>query len=87
MQVMYPWRRVFKSLFAHDRSRGHVYTLREKDTKGRPIEVTKLGIRLHECGCEWQEWRKSLAVLLEVLEDEMPVLPPRKISTAEVGGS
>ena len=37
--------------------------------------MTQLGIRLAECGCEWLEWCKSLSVLLEVLEDEMPVLP------------
>ena len=41
-QVMYPWRRVFRSLFAHDRSRGTQYTLREKDAKGRPMQVSCL---------------------------------------------
>jgi hypothetical protein len=36
--------------------------------------VTRLGIRLAECDFEWLEWRKSLSMLLEILEDEMPVL-------------
>lgn len=76
---MYPWRRVFKSLFAHDRSWGHVSTLRQLDAKGCPVEVTKLGIRLAAtCGQDWRQWQRSLAALLEVLEDEMPVLPPEQ---------
>ena len=81
--MMYPWRRVFKSLFAHDRSRGQVYTLRERDRKGQPITITQLGIRLHECGAEWQEQRRLLSALLEVLEDEMPVLPPAHAAAPE----
>ena len=83
--MMYPWRRVFKSLFAHDRSRGQVYTLRERDGKGEPVTITQLGIRLHECGAEWQEQRKLLSALLEMLEDEMPVLPPAHATPPERG--
>ena len=41
-QVMYPWRRVLKSLFAHDRSRGTQCTLREKDAMGCPMQVSCL---------------------------------------------
>ena len=46
------------------------------------MQVTRLGMRLAECGCEWLEWRKSLSVFLEVLEDEMPVLPATQHETA-----
>ena len=76
---------MFKSLFAHDRSRGQVYTLRERDGKGQPVTITQLGIRLHECGAEWQEQRRLLSALLEVLEDEMPVLPPAHATAPERG--
>ena len=75
MQAMYPWRRIFRALFAHDRSQGREHTVLESGTGGVPQEATRLGVRLHECSCEWQEWRKSISALLEVLEDEMPGLP------------
>ena len=75
IQALYPWRRVFKALFAHDHFHGQEHTTLEQFSRGQLRAATKLGIRLHECGCEWQEWHKSLSVLLEVLEDEMPVLP------------
>ena len=75
MQAVYPWRRIFRALFAHDRSQGQEHTAPESGVSGVPNEVTRLGTRLHECSCEWREWRKSLSALLEVLEDEMPGLP------------
>ena len=74
-QALYPWRRVFKALFAHDHFHSQEHTALEYDSTGELRAATKLGIRLHECGCGWQEWHNSLSVLLEVLEDEMPVLP------------
>ena len=75
MQAIYPWRRVFKALFAHDHFQGQEHAAPEDDSTGQLRAATKLGIRLHECGCGWHEWHTSLSALLDVLEDEMPVLP------------
>jgi hypothetical protein len=75
VQAMYPWRRIFKGLFQHDRTHGQLYSMRQRDTRGRPVVVSKLGKRLNDAGADWQRWTKSLAGLLEVLEDEMPTLP------------
>ena len=49
--------------------------MRQRDMRGRPVVVSKLGKRLNDAGADWQRWTKSLAALLEVLEDEMPTLP------------
>ncbi|EIE21630.1 hypothetical protein COCSUDRAFT_56833 [Coccomyxa subellipsoidea C-169] len=74
-QAMYPWRRVFKGLFQHDRAHGQLYSMRRRDGRGRPMVVSKLGKRLADAEADWRHWTKSLAGLLEVLEDEMPTLP------------
>ncbi len=75
VQAMYPWRRVFKGLFQHDRAHGQLYSMRRCDGRGRPVVVSKLGKRLADAEADWRHWTKSLAGLLEVLEDEMPTLP------------
>ena len=75
-QVMYPWRRIFKDLFRHDRKHGQLYSLRHRDSNGRPVVVSQLGQHLHNSGADWHDWTKPLAGLLEMLEDEMPTLPP-----------
>lgn len=75
-QVMYPWRRIFRDIFRHDRKHGQLYSLRHRDSNGRPVVVSKLGQHLHDSGADWHDWTKSLAGLLEMLEDEMPTLPP-----------
>lgn len=73
---MYPWRRIFRDIFRHDRKHGQLYSLRHRDSNGRPVVVSKLGQHLHDSGADWHDWTKSLAGLLEMLEDEMPTLPP-----------
>ena len=82
VQAMYPWRRIFKGLFQHDRTHGQLYAMRQRDLRGRPLVVSKLGMRLHDAGADWQHWAKSLAGLLEVLEDEMPTLPSADVQVA-----
>lgn len=74
-KVMYPWRRIFKALFLHDRVHGQLYSLRQRDGRGFPVVVSRLGQRLRDSGADWHQWTKPLAGLLEVLEDEMPTLP------------
>ena len=77
-QVMYPWRSMFRAMFRQDRERGALYCLRAKTgADGRPLVVTQLGVRLAGSGADWASWAKSLAALLELLEDEMPTLPLR----------
>ena len=66
-------------MFRQDRERGGLYCLRARaGADGRPAVVTQLGARLAASGADWASWAKSLAALLELLEDEMPTLPLRR---------
>jgi hypothetical protein len=74
-QVMHPWRSIFRALFRQDQQRAQPRAALRR--RGRPAAATQLGARLAAAaGAEWHAWASSLAALLQVLPDEMPVLPP-----------
>lgn len=74
---MHPWRSIFRALFRQDQQRCLPRAqLRRRDRLGRPAGATQLGARLAAAaGADWHAWASSLAALLQVLPDEMPVLP------------
>lgn len=76
VQVLQPWRRVFRDAFAHDKASGGLYCLRAADAGGRHATVSRLSVR---CSEQIPDFEASLPLLcqgLELPEWAVPAPPP-----------
>ncbi|GAB4822063.1 hypothetical protein N2152v2_009109 [Parachlorella kessleri] len=74
-QSFYPWRRIFRDLFVHDKTFGQLFSLRADDPQNHAV-VTELGRRLKDLNIDYEAWSYLLADTLDIPLAELPLSPP-----------